>query len=89
MAQISINSEVIEILLKRLEQASELIREGVDTVEKSVDMAELEGWNDKKYFEFKESFSDTKNSIAGVLNRFEDEHRPFLEKLLAIAEELE
>jgi len=88
MPKIAIDTESISAIMKRLTEASEGIQEYIESVEKSVNLAELEGWNDKKYYEFKESFYDTKYSAMSVISKIEEEQIPFLSKLLSASEEL-
>lgn len=87
MDKININFESVTAILKKCQVLQEEIMLLVSEVDKNIINAELEGWNDKRYFEFKDSFDDTKGLFNNGLKKIEEEHIPYLRKLIRISEE--
>jgi len=87
MSKVSINTESVSIILKKLRLLSEEVAVLLNDTERSIDSAELEGWNDKTYLVFKEQFGDTSAQIKNALRRIDEEHIGFLMKIIRTAEE--
>lgn len=87
MDQINVNSTSVSNVLKKLNLLSEELRLIISDVDKTIDNAELEGWNDAQYFAFKESFYDSKSLMINGVKRVEEDLIPTLRKILRSAEE--
>ena len=85
--KININLDSIQIILKKLQNLQEESYFLLSEVDKNLSNAELEGWNDKRYYEFKDSFDDTKSFFNNGIKKIDEEHIPYLKKILRIAEE--
>lgn len=85
--KININLESIQIILKKIQNLQEESFFLLSEVDKNLSNAELEGWNDKRYYEFKDSFDDTKSFFNNGIKKIDEEHIPYLKKILRIAEE--
>jgi len=85
--KININLESIQIILKKIQNLQEESYFLLSEVDKNLSNAEIEGWNDKRYYEFKDSFDDTKNFFNNGIKKIDEEHIPYLKKILRIAEE--
>lgn len=88
MPRINISTDSVQNIARRMEFAQEEIREAVLNIDKEIDTAELEGWNDKTYYEFKESYIDTKVELMNALKRIEEDHMVYLKKILRNTEDL-
>ena len=84
--QITINITTVSNILRKLKQLEEEIRMATFDTEKAIQNAELEGWSDSNYRDFFESFNDTKGIITNALNRIEENHIPFIQKILRAAD---
>jgi hypothetical protein len=85
--KISLNPESLVTILKKIQILEEEVFMYVSEVDKAIDNAELEGWNDKKYYEFRDSFQDTRGYFINGAKKIEDEHIPYIKRLLRVAEE--
>ena len=61
--KIHINLDSVQAILKKLQIAEEEIRTVIGQADKAISTAELEGFNDKRYYELKDSFEDTKSTM--------------------------
>ena len=84
--QISVNIATVSNILRKLKQLEEEIRMASFDTEKTIYNAELDGWNDSHYRDFLESFMDTKTIINNAVNRIEEIHIPFVQRILRAAE---
>lgn len=87
MERININIENVHAILKKIQILEEETLLFLSDVDKNIVNSEVDGWNDKRYYEFKESFDDTKNLYYSAIKRINDEHIPFLKKLIRFSEE--
>lgn len=85
--KININLESIQIILKKIQNLQEESYFLLSEVDKNLSNAEIEGWSDKRYYEFKDSFDDTKSFFNNGIKKIDEEHIPYLKKILRIAEE--
>lgn len=79
-SQITINKDSLIDIKRKLTAFKEESEEYLSNVERSVLNAELEGWNDSRYDEFRDKFMETKQIINNELKRIEEELLPFLKK---------
>ncbi len=87
MDRININFDSVQSILRKCQILLEEVQILVSDIDKDIVNAELEGWNDKRYFMFKDSFEDTKGLFNSGLKKIEEEHIPDLKKLIRISEE--
>ena len=87
MEKININFDSVQTILKKMRILQEEAYILMSEVDKNIINAELDGWNDKRYYEFKDSFEDTKGLLNSSIKKIDEEHIPFLRKLLRISEE--
>lgn len=87
MDKININFDSVQTILKKMQILQEEAYILMSEVDKNITNAELDGWNDKRYYEFKDSFEDTKGLLNNAIKKVDEEHIPFLRKLLRISEE--
>lgn len=87
MDRISVNLEHLNTIIKKLQVLQEEAYLLVNDADKNIINAELEGWNDKRFYEFKDSFDDTKGTILNAIKKIDEEHIPFLRKIHSIADE--
>lgn len=79
--RISISQEAVNEIAKR---ATILVEEGqilLNSVNKSVMAAELNGWNDMHYIRFKDNFDGAERTMKDSLKQFEEVLIPELKKL--------
>jgi len=85
--QITINLVAVQNILRKLRTLSEEAHILVSETDKTIQNAELEGWNDSKYHAFRDQFLDTKTLFSGAIKRIEEEHIPSLKKIIRAAED--
>ena len=85
--KIHINLDSVQAILKKLQIAEEEIRIVISQADKAISTAELEGFNDKRYYELKDSFEDTKSTMYYALKKIEEEHIPYLRRILRLGED--
>lgn len=86
---ISININSVSNILRRMQNLQEEMRLLVLDTEKSILNAELEGWNDKNYHYFVDSFIDTKSMFTIAEKKIDEEHIPFLKKMIRASEDFD
>ena len=79
-SQITINKDSLIDIKRKLTAFKEEAEEYLSNVERSVLNAELEGWSDSRYDEFRDKFMETKQIINNELKRIDEELLPFLKK---------
>ena len=84
--RISINIQSLQNILKRLKHLNEEATLLINDVNKTLQNAELEGWNDQTYHAFYDQFFDTQSLLRAGLKRVEEEHIPTITKLIRNAE---
>lgn len=87
MDRININFDNVHSILKKIQLLQEEAIILLSDVDKNIVNSEIDGWNDKRYYEFKESFDDTKGLFNSAIKRIDEEHIPFLKKLIRISED--
>ncbi len=87
MDHISLNVASVSNILRKMQNLQEEMRLLMSDTEKSILNAELEGWNDKNYHYFVDSFLDTKGLFSAAEKKIDEEHIPFLKKMIRSAEE--
>ena len=85
--KIHINLDSVQTILKKLQIAEEEIRTVIGQADKAISTAELEGFNDKRYYELKDSCEDTKSTMYYALKKIEEEHIPYLRRILRLGED--
>ena len=85
--QVTVNLVAVQNILRKLKSLEEEARLSLSEADKTIQNAELEGWNDTKYHQFIDSFLDTKSLFNNAVKRIEEEHIPFLKKVMRAAEE--
>lgn len=88
MSKISMNTDSIANIVRKLEFMHEEIGILVSDMEKEIEMAEMEGWDDKSFFQFKDNYADSRHELSSVMKRIEEEHLVFLRRLLHSSEDL-
>lgn len=88
MAAIRINTDSLLLVMKKLEYMKEELGTLLSDVDKEIELAELEGWDDKTFFKFKEDYLNTRYEISSSLKRIEEEHIIYLRKLIQLGGEL-
>lgn len=79
-SQITINKDSLIDIKRKLMAFKEESSEHLSNVERSVLNAELEGWNDSRYDEFRDKFMESKQIFNNELKIIEEELLPFLKK---------
>lgn len=87
MDRISVNVDNLNIIIKKLKILQEEAYILVNDADKNILNAELDGWNDKRFYEFKESFDDVKITILNSLKRIDEDLVPSLRRIHSIVEE--
>lgn len=85
--KININLDSIYSILKKLQTMQDEFYTLTLNADKDLANAELEGWNDKRFHEFRDAFDDTKSLILNAIKNIDEEHIPYLRKIIRIAEE--
>ena len=87
--QITINVVAVQNILRKLKALEEEARMSLAETDKTIQNAELEGWNDAKYHAFRDQFFDTKGLFNSAIKRIEEEHIPALKKIIRSAEDFQ
>lgn len=85
--QINVNIQAVTNVLRKCAALNEEIQILLSEADKSIANAEIEGWNDFRYHTFRDSFYDTKSYINNATKRIEEEHIPYLKKIIRSSEE--
>lgn len=80
-SQISVNRDVIVEIRKKVALFREEAEETLKNAERSVHNAELEGWNDVRYEEFYDMYTEIQQNIQNEFKRIDEEIIPYLRKL--------
>jgi len=86
--QINMNLSAANNILRKMKYVTEEMVNLLRDLDKQITNAEMEGWVDKNYQIFNDSYQDTRNIINTGIRRMEEEHIPFLERLIRNAENL-
>jgi hypothetical protein len=87
MERISVSSEIVSEILNKFNVLKEELEIYLSAVQKSIDTAELRGWNDKKYIEFKDLSDGVLRNLKEATREIDESIVPFLRQLLAYIEE--
>lgn len=85
--RISISQDAVNEILKRM---NILVEEGqmlLNTTNKSVLNAEMQGWNDLNFIRFKDNFDIAERTLKDGFKQFEESLIPELKKLLNAIED--
>jgi len=82
MPRVQINTESLEKIHRQLNQASYEIQAMTNKISMDVQMAEVEGWSDKTYVEFRDAIQDTLLTLQSSARKIEDEHIPYIKNLV-------
>ena len=88
MGAIRINTDSIHMVMKKLEFMKEELGILLSDADKEIELAEIEGWDDKSFFKFKEEYLNTKHEISNSLKRIEEDHLVYLKNIIKNTEEL-
>ena len=88
MGAIRINTDSIRMVMKKLEFMKEELGVLLSDADKEIELAEIEGWDDKSFFKFKEEYLNTKHEISNSLKRIEEDHLVYLKNIIKNTEEL-
>jgi hypothetical protein len=86
---ISINVTSVVNILNKMQVLQEEMKLLFLDSEKAILNAELEGWNDKNYHQFADTFLDTKTLFLSLEKKIDEEHIPFLKKMIRTSAEFE
>jgi len=84
--KISVSEESINDINKSLVQLLDNINTSINTVKKSIDIAEMEGWNDIKFLKFKEEFQQAERFLKEGNNYIEDIIMPEIRRIRLLLE---
>ena len=79
--QITVNRETIVEIRKKVTLFKEEAEETLKNAERSVHNAEIEGWNDARYEEFYDMYTEIQQNILNEFKRIDEEIIPYLRKL--------
>ena len=79
--RISISRDSLVDIKRKLILFSEDTEENLKTLEKSIFNAEVEGWDDSKYDEFYDKYTELSTNVNAEIKRVEEELLPFIKKL--------
>ena len=84
---ISVNEESLLEIMKKLNTLNEETVIHLNSVSKTIDFAEMEGWNDSNFLKFKEDFHNVDRLLKDGLRNLEDNLIPELKRILLLLEE--
>ena len=79
--RISINRDALVDIKRKLVLFAEDTEENIKSLDRSITNAELEGWDDSKYDEFYDKYTELSSNINNEIKRVEEELLPFIKKL--------
>ena len=85
--QITMNINSVNVILRKMKFVSDEVNVLMRDLDKQIINAEMDGWSDKNYQVLIDNFNDTKQIINNGLRRIEEEHIPFLERIIRTASE--
>jgi len=85
-SKISITEESLNELTKAVNQLTENIGFSVNSVKKAFELAEMEGWNDRKFIQIREDFNQAERLIKEGTSYVDDIIVPELRRLKMILE---
>ena len=87
MENINVSIEVVSDILNKLNILKEETEVHLLNVQKTIDNAELRGWNDRKYIEFRDMIDPILKNGRDMLREIEETAIPYLKQLQAFIEE--
>ena len=87
MENINVSIEVVSDILNKLNILKEETEIYLSDVQKTIDNAELRGWNDKKYIEFRDMIDPILKNGRDMVRKIEESAIPYLKQLQAFIEE--
>lgn len=85
--RVSVSEESINDLIKHLQYLITETYGNIDDMVKSIDNAEMEGWNDNKFIEFKDDFLNAERMFKQGLRHLEDSSLSNLRRIKMIIEQ--
>ena len=79
--QITVNRDVIVEIRKKVSLFREEAEEALKNAERSVHNAEIEGWNDSRYEEFYDMYSEIQQNLLSEFKRIDEEIIPYLRRM--------
>lgn len=87
MENINVSSEVVGEILNKINILKEETELHLSNVQKTIDNAELRGWNDRKYIEFRDMADPVLRNGKDMIREIEESITPYLKQLQAFIEE--
>jgi len=87
--QITMNITAATNILRKMKYVVEEMNSLMRDLDRQIANAEIDGWTDKNYQLFSDAFQDTKTIINSGIRRMEEEHMPFLNRLVRNASDLQ
>ncbi len=87
MENINVSMEIVSDILNKLNILKEETEIHLSNVQKTIDNAELRGWNDRKYIEFRDMIDPILKNGRDMLREIEESAIPYLRQLQAYIEE--
>jgi len=84
---VRVNREAADLVLKKLTSTHEMIMQAEKEVRFAIDMAEVTGWTDKNYETLKDEYFNTAQLIHTALRNIEENHIPFVKKVIKAMDE--
>jgi len=84
--KISVSEESLNDIYKNIQSLIESVDLELNNVRKSFDLAEMEGWNDKKYHQLKNSFLESKYFFNEGRNYLEEVVIPEIRRLQTVVD---
>jgi len=84
--KIAVTEEALAELTKSLNELLDSNNHAINSVKRSLDLAEVEGWNDRKFTKFKEDFSQAERYLKEGSQYIEDILLPELRRIYMILE---
>jgi len=82
MAGKLINDESVMDVNRRMSYLIEEARDALLQLERSINLAEMEGWRDKQYYKVEDHFSIAKKNIKDGLDELDDMAMPIIRNLM-------
>jgi len=84
--KISVSEESIRDISKKLNILLDSVHSSVNMVKKSIDLAEMEGWTDRRFLIFREEFEQSERFLKEGTQYIEDILLPEIKRIQAILE---
>ena len=87
MENINVSIEVVADILNKMNILKEETELHLSNLQKTIDNAELRGWNDRKYIEFRDMIDPILRNGRDMVREIEESATPYLKQLQAFIEE--